>query len=866
MAAPIPHPMREKLLRDEVAYTMSIKLVKSIEIAGMAKTAGYDGILVDMEHSSFDLETTNQLCVAALYAGISPIVRAPSKDPFFVSRILDGGALGIIVPHIRSVQDAQDVVNAAKFQPVGHRSSTNGLPHHQFRSIPAKVSSPVTNAATMVIPMIETLEALELVDEIAALPGVDSLLIGTNDLTAEMGIPGDYENPRVTEAYERTIAACKKHGKWLGVGGLHARLDLVEKFCKMGARWVMAATDGPLLLGAATKRGTEMAALNASVVKSQQANGHSVEKKATNGVVTNSSTNGAVTNDLGVECTARSQQFDFNGEDTTLTHARVNGYVESLRRRVAELEQKIKIAEQKHVRARHTSFGTADAVSPVNGKRRRSNYGSISSAPVNEQIAANGEEQSSVQDTMSAIGLLSNKAMAESRTNTGDRPHKLAIIESISAALAVDGRDPSKASSSQPVYVMDDQLIPLTRELTLSHFQRFLDWSVWLPHIDEHRLFEQYEAVLEMSNQGADPARTALPRFNTYLAVAIGISMSPDAGRLSSLATNLHAAAVKLLPFILHSQGPLDTLHCMLLLAVFSMFSASGGSAWHLMGFIMTNCIAAGLHKTVPPQNTSDSDGTYRVEWLFWSVYLWDRQVPDVTEDEIEPRISGAVENKLNLSKHLITHAQLISDVLGRHQSSPLFSYSNLCFWREFPPQTGGTTTPTSPQFDYLDQLACRALILMVQPRDQNLTNSEVDAESAGEVEADTISCCKALIEKLYNRSGSGATVSFLDAYDILAAAVAYVCLVQRAPQPNQQGLTQTFEVVSKASILLTQCSSKFSALSIFQQFLLSLSTKMMEGQGTLQNDQDFIPPEIPSHLRRIVQRYSSSGTISNSL
>ncbi|WJG35612.1 uncharacterized protein FOBCDRAFT_241388 [Fusarium oxysporum Fo47] len=569
---------------------------------------------------------------------------------------------------------------------------------------------------------------------------------------------------------------------------------------------------------------------------------------------------------LGVECIARSQQFDFNGEDTTLTHARVNGYVESLRRRVAELEQKIKIAEQKHVQARHTSFGTADAVSPINGKRRRSNYGSISSVPVSEQIAANGEEQSSVQDTMSAIGLLSNKAMAESRTNTGDRPHKLAIIESISAALAVDGRDPSKASSSQPVYVMDDQLIPLTRELTLSHFQRFLDWSVWLPHIDEHRLFEQYEAVLEMSNQGADPARTALPRFNTYLAVAIGISMSPDTGRLSSLAINLHAAAVKLLPFILHSQGPLDTLHCMLLLAVFSMFSASGGSAWHLMGFIMTNCIAAGLHKTVPQQNTSDSDGTYRVEWLFWTSAMGrpftttevdiSVSVPDVTEDEIEPRISGAVKNKLNLSKHLITHAQLISDVLGRHQSSPLFSYSNLCFWREFPPQTGGTTTPTSPQFDYLDQLACRALILMVQPRDQNLTNSEVDAESDGEVEADTISCCKALIEKLYNRSGSGTTVSFLDAYDILAAAVAYVCLVQRAPQPNQQGLTQTFEV----------CSSKFSALSIFQQFLLSLSTKMMGGQGNLQNDQDFIPPEIPSHLRRIVQRYSSSGTVSNSL
>ncbi|KAH8788374.1 HpcH/HpaI aldolase [Diaporthe sp. PMI_573] len=268
MAVSIPHSMLDKLVHNEIAYTLSIKLVKSVEIPGMAKTAGYDGILVDMEHSSFDLETTSQLCIAALYAGISPIVRVPSKDSFFVSRVLDGGALGVIVPHIRSVQDVKDVVDAAKFQPLGHRSSTNGLPHYQFRSIPAKISNPITNSATLVIPMIETLEALELVDEIAAVEGVDSLLIGTNDLTAEMGIPGDYENPRLTEAYERTIAACNNHGKWVGVGGLHSRLDLVEKFCKMGARWVMAATDGPLLLGAATKRGAEMAALNASITRS----------------------------------------------------------------------------------------------------------------------------------------------------------------------------------------------------------------------------------------------------------------------------------------------------------------------------------------------------------------------------------------------------------------------------------------------------------------------------------------------------------------------------------------------------------------------------------------------------------------------
>ncbi|KAM0259282.1 hypothetical protein ACHAPA_010849 [Fusarium lateritium] len=240
----------------------------------MTKTAGFHGLFIEYKHSSLDLESTSQLCVAALYASISPIVRVPSKDPCFVSRVPDDGALGVVVPHIRSVKDAQDVVNAAKFQPIGF----------------------LTNDATLVIPMIETLEALEPVDEIAALPGVDSLLIGTNDLTAEMGIPGDYENPRLTEVYERTPAACKKHGKWLGVGGLHSRLDLVEKFCRMGARWVMAATDGPLLMGAATKRGAEMASLNAAV-KAEQQNGANV--KADKAVTASGTTNsGIVTNGI----------------------------------------------------------------------------------------------------------------------------------------------------------------------------------------------------------------------------------------------------------------------------------------------------------------------------------------------------------------------------------------------------------------------------------------------------------------------------------------------------------------------------------------------------------------------------------------
>ncbi|KAM0198897.1 hypothetical protein ACHAPA_010848 [Fusarium lateritium] len=238
-------------------------------------------------------------------------------------------------------------------------------------------------------------------------------------------------------------------------------------------------------------------------------------------------------------------------------HARANGYVESLRRRVAELEQKVKTAEQKHVQARRSS-GPSEVISPITGKRRRSTETHIQVGPGTEALLVNGDEQSTVEDTMSAIGLLSNKAMAESRVNTGNEPHKLSIIESILAALAVDGRDPSTASTSQQAS-LDGQLIPLTRDLTLNHMQRFLDWSVWLPYINEVRFMEQYSNLLDHTEQVGNTEKAALYHFNVYLAIAIGMNMSPETNRFSALAMDLHAEAVKLLPLILHLQDPLDT-------------------------------------------------------------------------------------------------------------------------------------------------------------------------------------------------------------------------------------------------------------------------------------------------------------------
>jgi 4-hydroxy-2-oxoheptanedioate aldolase len=254
----VRNSVKEKLARDEVVASMTVRLVRSVEIASLAKTAGFDSLYVDVEHSSFSLETSSQICIAALSAGIAPFVRVPSTRPEHVSRALDGGALGVVAPHIGTPAEARAVVAAAKFPPFGERSMGGALPHLEYRALPPAEANEAMNEATMVIVQFETADALERADEIAAVEGVDLVLMGTNDLLADMGLAGQYEHPRVREAYEQTIAACRRHGKHVGVGGLATRPQLAAEFVRMGARYVSAGTDLAFLLAAMTERARQV--------------------------------------------------------------------------------------------------------------------------------------------------------------------------------------------------------------------------------------------------------------------------------------------------------------------------------------------------------------------------------------------------------------------------------------------------------------------------------------------------------------------------------------------------------------------------------------------------------------------------------
>ena len=244
--------VKDKLGRGDVVASMTVRLVRGVEIARIAKTAGFDSLYVDLEHASFSLETTGQICIAALEAGITPLVRVPGVAE--VSRVLDGGALGIIAPHVQSADDARAYVAAAKFPPLGQRSAAGPLPHLHYRNFPAAAADAALNTATLLIVQFESEHALQEADTIAAVEGVDLMMIGSNDLLADWGLAGEYDHPRLRDAYARTIAACRKHGKHVGVGGLASRPELAAEFVRMGARYVSTGTDLGFLLAACTAK------------------------------------------------------------------------------------------------------------------------------------------------------------------------------------------------------------------------------------------------------------------------------------------------------------------------------------------------------------------------------------------------------------------------------------------------------------------------------------------------------------------------------------------------------------------------------------------------------------------------------------
>lgn len=253
MPATVRNVAREKLEQGRLSLGVGVRLTRSVEIAKAMAVAGFDWLFLDMEHGVMSLDACAQISIAALDAGIAPIARMPNGEYAIATRALDNGALGIVIPHVDTAGEAREVVNRLKYPPVGHRSMGGIGPHYGLGSASSREAAAALNAANLTIVMLETPTAIDNAEEIAAVPGVDVLLMGTNDLCAEMGIHGDFGNERVGEAYRKMITAARKHGKFPGMGGVYNE-TLMPRYIEMGARFILCGHDAAFLAAAAAQR------------------------------------------------------------------------------------------------------------------------------------------------------------------------------------------------------------------------------------------------------------------------------------------------------------------------------------------------------------------------------------------------------------------------------------------------------------------------------------------------------------------------------------------------------------------------------------------------------------------------------------
>jgi 2-keto-3-deoxy-L-rhamnonate aldolase RhmA len=239
------------------ALCLPIRISRSPHVIHMARAAGFDAIYVDMEQSNVSLEATSDLCVAAWSAGITPLVRVPALDAYYIGHVLDGGAGGVIVPHVDTPDEARAAAEAALFAPLGKRTSAGSGLAQRYISRPTAQAEREMNDRTLVVVMLESAEAIANADAIAAVDGIDMLFVGTGDLSRELGIHGQHQHAKIRQAYECAAEACRRHGRCLGVAGIkgESASQVLSDLHKLGARFLSTRTEEALLLAATREEG-----------------------------------------------------------------------------------------------------------------------------------------------------------------------------------------------------------------------------------------------------------------------------------------------------------------------------------------------------------------------------------------------------------------------------------------------------------------------------------------------------------------------------------------------------------------------------------------------------------------------------------
>lgn len=249
------HPSA-KALREKIHKGLPVLGTFLVEFTGPAvihvmANAGFDFVFIDTEHGNQNPRDVEVMIDAGYEAGLCTLVRPPDTNRAVITRSLDAGAAGIIVPFCSTLEDVRRAVQATKYAPMGRRGTHLFRGHTRHRSVddPAAFLAEA-NRDLLTIIQIELAAAVPLVDEIAAIEGVDGLYIGRGDLSVDLGLPGKWDSPVVLEAVHATAAACCKHRK---IMGCHTdKIDDAAKLQAMGVQMIGFQCDIGMYCAAAT--------------------------------------------------------------------------------------------------------------------------------------------------------------------------------------------------------------------------------------------------------------------------------------------------------------------------------------------------------------------------------------------------------------------------------------------------------------------------------------------------------------------------------------------------------------------------------------------------------------------------------------
>ncbi|MCX8116661.1 MAG: aldolase/citrate lyase family protein [Desulfobacterota bacterium] len=233
--------LRKRVLAGECVYGTMIRQARDPGAPVVFASVGYDFVLIDMEHGNYGMETVADLIRGAKSARIAPIIRVPHLESFFISRVLDAGAEGIMVPMTSTKEQAEAIVRYSKYTPIGQRGFGTQTGQTDYKPLKAVEFMKEANEHTLIIAQIETREAIENVEAILGTEGIDVGLIGPNDLSISLGIPDQLGSEAISQAIEKVIDVAKKRGK---ASGIHiGNTELVRKWRARGMTVLACSTD-----------------------------------------------------------------------------------------------------------------------------------------------------------------------------------------------------------------------------------------------------------------------------------------------------------------------------------------------------------------------------------------------------------------------------------------------------------------------------------------------------------------------------------------------------------------------------------------------------------------------------------------------